>query len=140
MKKIAQGENPYQSFITEINESYRLFLFAFVKGANTKNSEVKFFNTFTSYFDDNDWTNTIKRDIDIFLHEQGASIKKRDLPGYAPKHIVYCGPGKDTFYYCPLNKGLVKKLSAYLNERYLKIDIEQILKDFSEGADGIIYR
>lgn len=140
MKKIARGENPYLSFIDEINNSHRLFLFALVKGADVKNSEVKFFNTFTSYFDDNDWTNTIKRDIDIFLHEQGAPIKKRELSGYKPEHIVYAGPGKETFYYCPLNKGLVKKLSAYLNERYLKIDIEQILKDFSEGADGIIYR
>lgn len=139
MKKIEKGEHPYESFIKEINESYQLFLFALVKGADVRNGEVKFFNTFTNYFADNDWTRTIKSDINIFLHEQGAPIKKRSLPGYKPEHIIY-NPGKETFYYCPLNKGLVKKLSAYLNDRYLKMDVEQILTDFSEGADGIIYR
>lgn len=138
MNIIPKGANPYLMFIDEINQSREIFCFALVQGADVKNGEVKFLNRYQNYFADNDYTNIIRQDIDIFLHEDGAPIKSRNLPGYKPEHII--STGKETFNYCSLNKGLVKKLSTYLKSRYEADDIQPIIDDFNDGADGIIYR
>lgn len=138
LNKIPRGANPYLMFIDEINQSREIFCFALVQGTDIKNGEVKFLNRYQNYFADNDYINIIRQDIDIFLHEDGAPIKSRKLPGYKPEYII--STGKETFNYCPLNKGLVKKLSAYLRGRYDGADIRPIIDDFNDGADGIIYR
>ena len=136
MYKAKQGENPFKTFVDELNLAFSNPMLIMTSGADIKNGAVRFLNSFHSYFEignteDDAYLATIAIGILECLEENTSAIKKRDVAGYTKK------PYK--FLYCPLNGKLKKLMLNHLEEYGTSEDAIAIKYDIEEGADGIIF-
>ena len=53
MKKIERGQNPIKMCVQKIFNDHRVPLIILTKGADIKGGAIRFFNTYSVYFDDN---------------------------------------------------------------------------------------
>ena len=132
MKKIEKGQNPIKMCIQEILNDHRVPLMILTKGADIKGGAIRFFNTYSVYFDDNNEIYADCCNLAEDLVKSGATIKNRSIPGLEDKTSA-------KFFYSPLNGKLKKVIEKYIGEITEKDDYhDQILADLKEGADGII--
>lgn len=131
MKKIEQGQNPIKMCVQEILDDHRVPLMILTKGADIKGGAIRFFNTYSVYFDENNEIYADSCNLAEDLVRSGATIKNRNIPGLEDKTSA-------KFFYTPLNGKLKKVIEKYIAIKNKSDYHYQILADLKEGADGII--
>lgn len=131
MKKIEKGQNPIKMCVQEILNDHRVPLMILTKGADIKGGAIRFFNTYSVYFDENNEIYADACNLAEDLVRSGATIKNRNIPGLEDKTSA-------KFFYTPLNGKLKKVIEKYIAIKNKSDYHYQILADLKEGADGII--